>query len=263
MSILKFIRGIVASALALFVVFHAQAQTLDQIQKRGKVLVGVDLTTAPFGFTDAQLKPTGVDVEVAGLIAAGLGVPLEIVPVTGPNRIPYLLTNKVDLVVSTFSITPERARTISFSNPYAATQIVLLSEKAKKLEKPADLAGKSVAVVRGTVQDTQLTLVAPKETVIRRFDDDATAATALLSGQVEAIATGSVIGNELVKRGAQKQLELKFVLTQSTYSIGIRKGDPELLHWLNTTLYYYRLNGALAKVHEKFIGGQYPAMGSF
>jgi polar amino acid transport system substrate-binding protein len=263
MSFLKYVKILVAGAMVLLAALHVQAQTIEQIQKRGKVLIGVDLTTAPFGFTDAQMKPMGMDVEVAGLIAAGLNVPLELVPVTGPTRIPYLLTNKVDLVVSTFSITPERARTISFSNPYAATQIVVLAEKAKKLDKLADLTEKSVAVVRGTVQDTQLTNLGPKETVIRRFEDDATAATALLSGQVDAIATGSVIGNELIKRGAQKQLESKFVLTQSTYSVGLRKGDQEFLHWVNTTLYYYRLNGSLAKLHEKFIGGQYPAMNSF
>ncbi|MGE0720007.1 MAG: transporter substrate-binding domain-containing protein, partial [Alphaproteobacteria bacterium] len=84
--------------LALMLAATAQAATLDDIVKRGVVKIGIDLGVPPYGLTDANQKPAGYDVEVAELMAKDLGIKLEIVPLTGPNRIPFLLTNKVDVV---------------------------------------------------------------------------------------------------------------------------------------------------------------------
>jgi polar amino acid transport system substrate-binding protein len=96
----------------------AAAQTLDEILTRGKVLIGVDTGTPPFGVTNKDQQPDGADIEAAKLGAADLGVPTEMVPLTGPTRVAALQTNKVDMVISIFGITPERAKAVAFSTPY-------------------------------------------------------------------------------------------------------------------------------------------------
>ena len=95
------------------------AQTLDEIIKRGKVVIAIDTTVPPYGMLDANNQPTGIDVEVANLIGKNLKVPVEFVTVNSPGRIPALLSNRVDMVVAIFSITAERALQVSFSIPYA------------------------------------------------------------------------------------------------------------------------------------------------
>ena len=87
----------------------------------------------PFGITTADGKPDGYDADVAKLLAKHMGVPVEIVPVTGPNRIPYLLTNKVDLLVASLGITPARAEQVQFSEPYAAIEIGLVAPANTKI----------------------------------------------------------------------------------------------------------------------------------
>ena len=96
----------------------------------------------------------GYDVDVATLMAKYLGVDLELVPVTGPNRIPYLLTNKVDVLVAIFGITPERARQVQFSIPYSSIDIVLMAPKDTKIASAADLKPLRVGVARASTQDT-------------------------------------------------------------------------------------------------------------
>jgi len=97
----------------------AAAATPEEIKARGTLKVGVLTDYPPFGGTDAQQQPAGYDADVAKLFAKSLGVKLELVPVTGPNRIPYLLTNKIDVLIATFGITAERAKQVLFSNPYS------------------------------------------------------------------------------------------------------------------------------------------------
>src|SRR5690606_28275136 len=118
--------GILASAglaAAAFGIHVAAAATPDEIKEAGTLRVGVLVDYPPFGGTDASQNPAGYDADVAALMAKSLGVKLELVPVTGPNRIPYLLTNKIDVLIATFGITAERAQQVLFSNPYSALTI--------------------------------------------------------------------------------------------------------------------------------------------
>src|SRR4051794_2688912 len=87
----------------------ARAQTVDEIIKKGTLVVAIDTSTPPYASLDASMAPAGFDIDLAGLIAKSLGVKLEFVTVNSPGRIPALLTNRFDIVVSIFSITAERA----------------------------------------------------------------------------------------------------------------------------------------------------------
>ncbi len=159
-----------------------QAQTVDEIIKRGKVVIAIDTTVPPYGMLDANNQPAGVDVDVANLIGKNLKVPVEFVTVNSPGRIPALLSNRVDMVVAIFSITAERALQISFSIPYAGQSAVLIAPKTANIKGPDDLKGLKVGVTRGALEDGALTQMNPPGMTLLRFDDGPSVAQALLSG---------------------------------------------------------------------------------
>jgi polar amino acid transport system substrate-binding protein len=249
-----------ATALALVAVFGtAAAQTADDIKKKGTVTVGMLVDFPPYGTVDASNNPDGYDADVAKLFAKDLGVKANIVPVTGPNRIPFLLTNKVDVLIASLAITPERAKQVQFSRPYSAATIVLYAPKSKNIKAPADLKGLRVAVARASTQDTALTAMAPEGTEIRRFDDDASAMQALLSGQVDAIGCSTTVAAQIAKR-AGDAYENKLVLKQQFMAVAMRQNQPELLKTVNDFVAKNTANGELNKLYHKWLQTDLPAL---
>ena len=252
-------RPILFAALAVLALLAsavpaARAQTMDTIQKRGKLLVGIDLSVPPFGVTNSQMEPDGYDVQIAHMIAKDLGVPMELVPVTGATRVPTLLTGKADIVISVMSISPERARSVTFTNPYGLHQSIILAPKSTKIETLADLAGKKVGVARGTAYEDFLVKANIPGLQLVRFDDDSANLNALVSGQVDAIGTVTFLANALTKRYPDRGFERKVTLFESVYSMAIRHGDPDFLRWLNTTIFYHDRNGDIPKLYETWMG---------
>jgi polar amino acid transport system substrate-binding protein len=237
-----------------------QAQTVDDIIKRGTVQIAVDPTSAPFGVTGTDGQPDGFDVDVAKLVAKYLGVKLELVPVTSQNRIPYLLTNRVDMVISLFSVTPERALQVSFSSPYAAVGTIITARADKKIGGFGDLKGLKVGVPRGTIPDNLLTKMAPPDVQIVRFDDEATSIQALVTGQVDALGSSTTALLVLNRGKAQKEFERKITLVENHFGIGVRRGQLDLLQWLNTFMYAIRANGELNAITEKWTGEKMGAL---
>jgi polar amino acid transport system substrate-binding protein len=249
-------RNFVFAAIAVFMatvpwMATSDAQTLAAIQSRGKVLIGIDGSNPPYGMMDQNMQITGIDVGVAKMIARDLGVSLEIVPVTGPNRVPFLLAKKVDLVVATFAVTPERARSVSFTIPYGSDDQVVVGKKDVVVKSAADLGGKTIGVVRGGLADVALTPLLPATTTIRRYEDDALNVAAFLAGQVDFIGNSASLLQPIIDKDAA-HLEQKFLARRSPYSIGMRSDDPEFLHLINTFIYCYRLDGSLDQLDAKF-----------
>ncbi len=139
MKPLNLIRSaIIASAALLATCAAANADALDDIRAAKKIRIAVDLGVAPYGMTDEKMQPTGSDIDTAKLLAKDFGAEFEHVPTTGASRIPSLQSGKADLVISTLSITPERAQVIDFSVPYAPLRTVLAGMKSIPVK---DLAG--------------------------------------------------------------------------------------------------------------------------
>jgi polar amino acid transport system substrate-binding protein len=243
--------GIVAASLG---VAPASAATPEEIKARGKLMVGVLTDYPPFGGTDAQQQPAGYDVDVAKLLAKSLGVELELVPVTGPNRIPYLLTNKIDVLIATFGITAERAKQVLFSNPYSALTIYVLAPKSLTIKTPEDLKSVSISVARASTQDTAITAIAPQGTQLKRFDDDATALQALISGQVQAIGASNTILAQLNKDYPQLQMEPKLILREQANGMAFRKADTALQQYANSFIAEIEKNGELSAINQRWFG---------
>ncbi len=252
----KLLAGVLIALLSLAAAAHAD--TLDDIRKAGKIRIAIDTAIPPFGMTDDKMQPAGSDVETARLLANDLGVQLEIVPTTGPSRIPTLQTNKADLVISTLSITPERAKVVDFSVPYADHPSVVAALPSIPLKSYADLDGKKVAVVRGTTQDTDLTREA-KGAQLVRYEDDATMALAFASGQVDILATARSLLPAISKKNAGRTAESKITMQTFYLAIGLRKNEPQLKAWVDDWVRTNLRNGKLAAIYRKYHGIDIPA----
>lgn len=232
----------------------ASAQTVDEIIARGKLIIAVDTTTPPYGFLDADLKPTGFDIEVANKMGEALGVPVEFVTVTSPGRIPALLTKQVDAVVSIFSITPARAIQIDYSIPYAGQSAVVIAPKSTTIASHADLVGKKVGLTRGTAEDGILTAAAEANPGIEilRFDDYASLLQAMVSGQIDAMGGGDYGEIYLKKAQNGDDFEQKYKLKTFYFGIGVAKGNDNLRQWLNTWLFTLKSDGVLEALSMKY-----------
>src|SRR3954466_9112287 len=126
----RVLSGIAIAAVAMMgVVQAASADVLDDIKKAGKIRIAVDLGVPPYGLTDDKMQPSGSDIDTAKLLAKDWGLEFVHVPTTGASRIPALQTDKADLVISTLSITPERAKVIDFTLGYAVIRTVIAATK--------------------------------------------------------------------------------------------------------------------------------------
>ena len=241
----------------------AQAQTVDDIVKRGELRVGIQLTIPPFGFKDEALNPQGLDVDVANLLAREMNVKLNIVQLTGPNRIPFLTSNKVDMVIAGLSITSERAKAIIFSNPYYMIDQVILAPKSKSIRSLADLKGMKVGVARASTNDTVATTQSPQGTTIQRFEDEATNVQALVSGQIDAVVTSGLFALEVARKFPDLGLDASVTLSRAPVAVGLRKEDTALLQWVNTALFVVSLNGEMAKVNRKWLASDNALLPTF
>lgn len=237
----------------------AKADALQDIKSRGTIKVGMLVDFPPYGLMNEQNQPDGYDADVSKLLAKDLGVELQLVPVTGPNRIPYLLSGQVDILVASLGITPERAKKVDYSQPYAAITIGVYGTKDAEVSKPEELAGKTIAVARASTQDTAVTKVAPDGTNIRRFDSDAAAIQALISGQVPLIGCSNVCYVTLNKLAPGKY-EKKFELSSQVQGIAVKPGEDKLLAAINDFIDKVKANGKLDEINQKWLGEPMPAV---
>ncbi|AYD04365.1 transporter substrate-binding domain-containing protein [Neorhizobium sp. NCHU2750] len=251
-------RGLRTLALGLGLVAlftqSAFSDQLDTIRQRGKLQVAVDLGNPPYAMMDASFQPTGSEVETAKLLAQDMGVKIEFLTVPTSARIPFLVSGKADIAVSTLSITKERLQVVDFSIPYSDTSIVVAGPKAQKITGYADLANTQVAVTRGTVNDTNLTEATANVPGVQivRFEDDPTSSAAVTSHQMSVYATSRPLLNALIKSNPSLDLEEKFVAKSYPLGIAIRKGEPALTKWINDWIKTNLDNGKLEAIYEKY-----------
>ena len=255
----KALWGIAVAAVAMMGVAQSvSADALDDIKKAGKIRIAVDLGVPPYGMTDDKMQATGSDIETAKALAKDWGVEFEHVPTTGASRIPALQTGKADLVISTLSVTPERAKVIDFSKGYAVLRTVIAAPKSIALKTMADLDGKTVGTVRGTTHDTQLTKEGPKGMKLVRYEDDATEAQAFLSGQVDIFSTAELLVAPIDKKNPARQVEVKFVLDTFNLAVGVKKDETRLVEEVNKWIATNLKNGKLDAIYKKYHGNGLP-----
>ncbi|GAB3183601.1 transporter substrate-binding domain-containing protein [Hydrogenophaga aquatica] len=232
----------------------ANAQNaLADIEKTKLIKIAVPTDFPPYGFVGIDLQPQGLDVDMAKYIATKMGVKIELVPVTSANRIPYLQSKKADLVISTLGKNPEREKVIDFTAAYSPFFQGIFAPKSMSIKGLPDLAGKSVAVTRGAIEDQELTKLAPAGTDIKRFEDNNATVSAFVSGQTQLIATGVSVAENMMQRNPQLGTEYKVLLKDSPNFIGVAKGEDELRQKVNAIIAQAKTSGDLDKLAQKWL----------
>ncbi|CAG2146907.1 transporter substrate-binding domain-containing protein [Ralstonia mannitolilytica] len=231
----------------------AHADALANIQKAGVIRVAIPNDFPPFGSLGPDLKLQGYDIDMANLVAKELGVKAELVPVTSTNRIPFLTTGKVDIVISSLGKNPERAKVIDFTQAYAPFPKSVYGPKDMSIKKPADLAGKTIGVTRGSTEDLALTALAPASATIKRYEDNNATAQSYLIGQVQLVTLGNIVANAVNERTRLRQLDVKFPVEDTPCYVGVGKGETALLDKVNAAITKFKTDGRLNELSQRWI----------
>ena len=227
------------AAVTAFGVRPALADTVSDIKSRGTIVIGIQGDNPPWGFVNGQGKQDGIDKDVGDLFAKYLGVKAEYKPLAVADRIPALTTGRVDVLFATMAMLPERAKAVQYSKPYAANTIVLYGAKADSIRTNEDMAKFTIGVPSSSVQDQQVTKLAPKGTKILRFADDSATIQALISGQVQAIGGNSayLARLEQAKPGAfERKLTFVSLFNGACAKLGDKPMNDALNAFLDKTI---------------------------
>jgi polar amino acid transport system substrate-binding protein len=230
----------------------ARADALADIHKAGVLKIGVFEDFPPFASAGSDMSLHGYDIDFANALGKTFGVKIALVGITGQNRIPYLQEHKVDILLSVGQ-SAEREKVIDFTATYAPYYIAVLGPHALPVADAAALAGKTIAVNRGTLEDTSLTDAAPKTADIKRFDNYNGVIAAFLSGQVQLIAVGNDVGASVLARHPSIEPEQKFQLMSSPDHVALNKNEPELKKALDDAIATMKSDGSLNKISIQWL----------
>jgi len=246
--------GLIAAATAACAAgVHAQT-ALDDVMKAKTIKIAVPTDYPPYGFVGTDMAPQGLDIDMARLIAAKLGVKAELVPVNSANRIPYWQTRKADLVISTLGKNAEREKVIDFTAAYSPFFQAVFAPKSLNVKTYADLAGKTVAVTRGAMEDQELNKVIPAGVDVRRFEDNNATIAAYVAGQTQAVATSASVAGNMIAKNPKIGAEYKLLLKDSPNFIGLNKGEEALKTKVNGIIAAAKADGTLDKMSKKWLG---------
>jgi polar amino acid transport system substrate-binding protein len=248
-----FVAGLALSLPSAF------ADGLSDITERGVLKVAVPQDFPPFGSIGPDMQPRGLDIDTAQLLADQLAVKLELTPVNSTNRIPFLTTGKVDLVISSLGKNPEREAVIDFSSAYAPFYLGVFGPEDAAVSSLADLEGKTISVTRGAVEDIELSKVAPKGATLKRFEDNNSTIAAYLSGQVDLIASGNVVMAAIAERNPKRVPLMKLNLKDSPTYVGLNRNEAALLAKVNAIIASAKADGSLNAISEKWLKQPLPA----
>jgi len=236
----------------------AKADALDEIVKAGVIKIGIFEDFPPFASLGTDMKVQGYDVDVADALAKAIGVKPQLIGITGQNRIPFLVEHKVDALLS-IGYSDERAKVVDFTAPYAPYYIAVMGPRTVDVKSPTDLAGKTIAVNRGTLEDTEVTKVAPQAAVIQRYTDYNGVISAFLSGQAQLMVVGNDVGATILAKHPAIEPVEKFRLMTSPSNMAVKKGETRLQQKLNDILAGMRKDGSLNALAVKWLKQPLPS----
>jgi polar amino acid transport system substrate-binding protein len=241
------------------------AGTVQDVKRRGKLIAGVKTDYPPLGFLDKKGVNKGFDIDIAKALSKelfGNEEAIQFVPVTSGNRIAFLTSKKIDIIVATLTITEERKKQVDFSIPYFITGQLILVRGDSAITKYQDLAGKKVATIRGSTGDIAIgELVATAERV--KFERNFEALQALKERRVEAFVQDYVLLFNLLQKNPGLKMASLQPFRAARYGLAVRKGDKEWLDFINSTLAKMKETGEYEKLLEKWFGLEAKALWRF
>ena len=226
-------------------------RTLDEIKEDGTINIGVFSDKNPFGYVDENGEYQGYDVYFAQRIGEDLGVEINYVSTEAANRVEYLETGKVDIVLANFTVTPERAEKVDFALPYMNVSLGVVSPDDRVISDLSELTeDDEVIVISGTTAETYLTANNP-EIKLQKYDTYANAKTALENGNAAAWANDNT---EVIAYAMQNEgytVGIPELGSQDTIAPAVTKGNTTLLNWINDEI--------VALADEQFFHADYEA----
>lgn len=225
--------------------------SLDAIKERGTIRIGVFSDKNPFGYLDENGVSQGFDVYVARRFAKDLlgdESKVEFVLVDAASRVAFLESNKVDIIMANFTVTEERKEKVDFANPYMKVSLGAVSPESDSINSIEDLEGKKVIVAKGTTAETYLTKNHP-ELELLKFEQYTEIFEALKDGRGAAIINDNTEVIAWANQNPGFVVGIPSLGSQDTIAPAVKKGDKELLDWINNEL------TELGK--ENFIGQAY------
>ena len=219
--------------------------------------VGMELSYPPFETTDPQGRPAGVSVKLAEALGAHLGRQVVIENIAFDGLIPALKAGNVDCVISSMTATPERARSIAFSEPYVKTGLALLIAEASPVLSAADLdmPGRVVAVKQGTTGQ-QWAAASLTKAQLLVLDTEAAAVLEVLQGRADAFIYDSMSVFKNHRRHPRQTRAALAPFREESWAVGLRQGNDELRRQVNEFLESFRADGGFEKLGDEFLAEQ-------
>lgn len=207
-------------------------RTLDEIKESGTVKIGVFSDKNPFGYVDENGNYQGYDIYFGDRLAKDLGVEAEYVSTDAANRVEYLKSGKVDIILANFTVTAERAESVDFALPYMKVALGVVSPDSALITSADELNGKKLIVTKGTTAETYFSENYPDIELVK-FDQYTEAYNALLDGRGDAFSTDNteVLAWALQNDGFSVGIES--IGNLDTIAPAVSKGNETLLTWIN------------------------------
>jgi polar amino acid transport system substrate-binding protein len=237
----KLLLIIVACAVTVSVFAGGKGESkssVDGIKKAGTVRIGVFTDKAPFGYVDASGEYQGYDVYFAHRIARDLlgdENAVTFVPVEAASRVEYLLSNKVDITLANFTVTPERAEAVDFALPYMKVALGIVSPDSTPVTDISQLAGKTLIVDKGTTAEIYFTKNHPEINLLA-FDQNTEALNALKDGRGSALAHDNTFLFAWAIQNPGFTVAINSIGSLDTIAPAVQKGNKSLLDWLNNEI---------------------------
>ena len=234
-----------------------EGSDLNQVIKRNKLIVGMEVEYFPFEYANEKGEPVGFDVDIAKLIAQELGTGIEIKDMEWTGLIPSLQSGKIDLIISGMTRTLTRSKTVTFTNPYFETGLcVLLSQKkAPNVKDVQELNApdRIIAVKTGTTGDLITGKLFPKAQ-INRYKDETACVREVVTGRADAFLYDQISIAKHHKENPDTTRAILKPFTFEPFAIAIRKGDLDFLNWLNLFLETIKADGRYQELYQKHFG---------
>lgn len=226
-------------------------RTVDEIKESGTINIGVFSDKSPFGYVDENGEYQGYDVYLGNRIGKDLGVEINYVSTEAANRIEYLQTGKVDIILANFTVTEERAQEVDFALPYMNVALGVVSPEDAVITSLNEIgAGDEVIVISGTTAETYLTKNYP-DIKLQKYDAYAEAKTAFENRNGVAWANDNTEVIAFAIENPGYEVGIPSLGSADTIAPAVTKGNASLLNWLNDEI---RALGA-----EKFFHADYEA----
>lgn len=230
---------------------NIELSSVDQIKANDKLRIGVFSDKPPFGSVNADGEYEGFDIYIGNKFGEDLlgdASKVEFIPVEAANRVAYLESDKVDIILANFTVTDERKEAVDFANPYMQVSLGVVSSNDNLITDVSELNGKKLIVNKGTTADTYFTENYP-EIELLKFDHNTEAFQALKDGRGDAMAHDNTLLFAWTVENPNFTTGIESIGDQDVIAPAVQKGNEDLLNWINEELIEL---GKVKFIHEAY-----------